>query len=208
VKNLDIKITILGMILCNVGLIGMIGCKKVEPPPPKPVNDVSERVFHSTGTIANIFYYENGYDKFFYDVQFNFTDGSVIKMDRLSCDHLPQIGESGKLYFDKGWEDKNIKMQQRADYLWVSDKKRKIEKSRIVFKTEDLLVAEVSKQHEWIDANNSSPNVFQLVLIKLDNKIITTGRFNESNKWQIETDKGRKSFNKYPSFKVIEWKEI
>jgi len=207
-KNLDFKITMLVMLLFPIWMMNLIGCKRVEPEPPKPVNDTSERVFHSTGTIANIFYNDDGYDKFFYAVQFNFTDGSVIKMNRMECDHLPQIGESGKLYLDSGWEDKSIPMRQRADYLWIRDKKSKIEKSKITFKAETPVVKEVSKQNEWIDANNSSPNVFQLVLIKLDNKIITTGRFNESNEWQIETDKGRKSFNKYPSFKVIEWKEI
>lgn len=208
-KNLDIKITILGMILFNVGLMGIIGCKQVTPPPPKPVNDTSERALFYTGTILNIHYYGYGNIKFFHRVQFNFADGSVIKMDRMECDHLPKIGEHGKLYIQSGWDGKSISDVQRGDYLWIrSGKKKRITIKIPMEETTVEEIAKVSEQQGWQDANNSSPNVYQLVLIKLSNKLITTGRFNEHNEWQIETDKGRSSFNKYPRFKVIEWKEF
>ena len=40
---------------------------------------------------------------------------------------------------------------------------------------------QIETKQRWQDAKNSSPNVYQLVLIKLNNEIITTGRFNEQN---------------------------
>ncbi len=198
--------------------IGIVGCStKTEPSEPvrpiKVVNNISDHTLYHTGTITDIHYYEDGYKDFFKNVQYNFKDGSVIFMDRVKCDHLPKIGEYGKLYVTNTWKQyfNNYNYIQNADYLWMKDEtvKKVIEPIEThVVKISTVEKKETLKEYKWTDANYSSPNVYQLVLIKLDDKVITTGRLDENEEWKIETDKKRSKFNKYPSFKVVEWKEL
>ena len=95
------------------------------------------------------------------------------------------------------------------DYRWIKDE------TKIDAPTADTPVINISakveklqEEYAWKDVIDFTPNIYQLVLIKLDNDIITTGRFNEHGKWQIEIDRGRSRFDKYPDFKVVKWKEI
>lgn len=221
-KNLDFKIMILAMMIFSFWMVSLVGCVKVEPeskPLIRSVNDTFGYALYHEGLIANINYNEEGNYKYFINIQYTFIDGTVIRMNTMRCDHLPKIGERGKLYV-KHYSDESDYVEKRCGssiqngmFLWIKDGKKEVKKSKegIMIKlpmVEVARVVEVSKQYEWTDASSVSPDVYKLVIIKLNNKIITTGRFNENNEWQIETDKGRKSFNKYPTFKVVEWKEF
>lgn len=64
----------------------------------------------------------------------------------------------------------------------------------------------ITKKYDWKRSFNGKPAVYQLVLIKLDNNIITTGRFTNKNEWKIEADKMK--YNGGRSVKVASWKEI
>lgn len=214
-KNFNFKITILAMIIFCLWMVNIVGCSETTPPKPKPINDISEHTLFHTGTITNIYYNEDGSKVWFHNVQYNFDDGSVFRMDRIKSDHRPKIGEYGSLYIENGYKDWNHSYIQNGNYLWIKDDIFKLpstvslkEISWDIGITSTPKIEKETKKHGWEDATFSTPNVYQLVLIKLDNTIITTGRYNEHNKWQIETDKGRGRFDKYPSFKVIEWKEI
>jgi hypothetical protein len=223
-KNFDFKINVLAMMVFCFWLIGIIGCK-IEPSPPlkDPMTNLSEHILYTTGTITAISYFGHTHGihpsdvpmAHFHDIQFSFDNGASIKMYRVLLKSAPKIGEQGDLYIIR---NKNIKIDnfwelKEVDFLWVKNGKEKIKKTTTVNINREIVspvarVKEASKQYEWNDASSVSPDVYKLVIIKLDNKIITTGRFNENNEWQIETDKGRRSFNKYPNFKVVEWKEF
>ncbi|KKL87567.1 hypothetical protein LCGC14_1933450, partial [marine sediment metagenome] len=45
----------------------------------KTINDISEHTLFHTGTIAGIIYDRHGSYEWFYEVQYTFTDGSVIR---------------------------------------------------------------------------------------------------------------------------------
>ena len=57
-----------------------------------------------------------------------------------------------------------------------------------------------------------SSTVVKIHRIEFDNEPLDFMTFEQMdvkyNKWQIETDKARSRFNKYPDFKVVEWKEF
>ncbi len=216
-KNADFKITVLGMMLFAFWVVNLIGCESTTPPKPsKSFNDISEHALYHTGTIANINYHEDGTFIWYHDTQYTFTDGSVIRMDRIKCDHLPKIGEHGSLYVKKHYKDRNSNYMQNGDFLWIKDEETKISTSikdekPIVFipsiTTISLSVeeSETLKKYDWKKAIHSKPPIYELVLLRLDNDIITTGRFNEKNEWVLETDRLTGGF---PIDNIIDWKEV
>ncbi len=203
----------------------LMGCEVSTEPdgPPKPFNDVSQHTLYHTGTIVDICYYTEGTQTWFVNVQYDFDDGSVIRMDLVKSDHLPKIGEHGSLYVENRYKDWNGSYIQNGNYLWIKDgtelaeliKKRIEDEGGISFEfemapapsVEEVRIFKTPKKYNWRDVFNPPP-VYQLVLIKLDNGIITTGRFTDENEWKIEIDRKRNKFNKYQSFKVAEWKEF
>ncbi len=79
----------------------------------------------------------------------------------------------------------------------------KTEKPKIV---EKIITKIVIKHYEWKSQLNCKPSIYQLVLIKLDNGIITTGRLNNKDEWKIETDKNKILGGR--TVEVVSWKEI
>lgn len=191
-------------------VMGIVGCasKKEPPKPPKPINDISEHILYHTGTITNIYYHQAGSKIYFYNVQYDFDDGSVIRMRLLKCDHLPKIGEYGNLYVEEYYKSRNYSHIQNGSFLWIKDGAIKRVKKIVTPKVALGKEIKINDEYKWNDASSVSPDVYKLVIIRLDNKIITTGRLDDNNEWQIETDKGKRSFNKYSNFKVVEWKKF
>jgi hypothetical protein len=217
-KNFDFKINVLAMMVFCLWLVNIIGCKQATPDV-LPASDPSRHVHYHTGIIEALHYYDcvhgihaDKYEPHIHGFQITFSDGVVIRTNRLFVAHAPKIGDKGSLYVitEKNIKKDDVWKMSTADFYWEKEGEENKKIVKVFDIPKEIIKAEtpVVKENEWQEANNSSPDVYQLVLIKLDNKIITTGRFNESNEWQIETDKGRKSFNKYPSFKVVEWKEL
>jgi hypothetical protein len=211
------KMTILYLLMFCISLPVFSGCSSSPPLTPKAVNDTSDYELFHTGTITNIYYNSVGYQSWFCRVQYNFADGSVIKMNNVKCDHLPKIGEQGSLYISREWANLSHAYKQQAYYLWIKDGEEVVEVVEVVeklgrieipvVKTEEI--KEEIKLSKWKDSRFSFPNVYQLVLIKLDNEIITTGRINEDKEWKIEIfrkEKGR--YNRNSNFEVIEWKKL
>jgi len=60
---------------------------------------------------------------------------------------------------------------------------------------------------KWFRSDIYKPEVYKLVLLKLDDGIITTGRINVKGQWKLETDKNKMSGGR-PITNVEEWKEF
>lgn len=71
---------------------------------------------------------------------------------------------------------------------------------------EKVITKIVTEKYDWKKTLNHKPTAYQLVLIKLHNDIITTGRLTDQNEWKIEIDKMR--YKGGSSVEVVSWKEI
>ena len=143
-----------------------------------------------------------------------FYDGTEIAIGRIRNIGIIKVGQKGTLYKnDKGNHDYNSWFQWIITQEAPVNTNAEIRVPTARFAIEDLKVEEpkivekiVVKKHEWKRAAVYKPTVYQLVLIRLDNGIITTGRFTDDSKWRLETNKNKRS--KIYSVEVVDWKEL
>lgn len=224
-KSTGSKIVIVCLMFATLALVSaiIIGCaESAPPPPPKPINDISEHSLYHTGTVVGIDHGDTGFSNssYFYYVQYSFDDGTVIRMFKLKCDHIPKVGEYGNLYIEDQYKNYSHTRIHRGHFLWIKDIKlldlpaetESIDVGKMVAKAKQKHIKaeinETPKKIHWKDADYFFPNIYELVLIKLDDDIITTGRLTDENQWKIEIDKKRSKFNKYQNARVVKWKEL
>lgn len=186
----------------------MGGCKRAE--------ESSKWTKYYSGAIAEIFFFEDGSRDWFWEVQINFVDGKVIRMDRLQSEDVPTIGEIGILWVKSYYADRSDSSIQNGDFKWAKEisqsvrflSKKKESSTEIISRTMPIPTTLVLKTViTWKDPYSISPVPHVTVLVKLENGIITTAYLTQRGDWKAELFKNKMSGG--TSLRDVEaWKEV
>jgi len=217
---------------CFMLIITLVsGCFEEEPPASK-----WEWTIHHTGEISNIYYFDQACSKHFHEVQLNFTDGSIIRIKKLVCDHLPKVGEKGDLYVRVKSTTYNYSRVQKNDFKWetttsasaidrsakrgrrsVADEAmhrdptfieaQKREREHKEYKEVRALMELAREKPTWEKYNSViKPSPDVPVLVKLHDDIITVAHLNERGEWKLEVNNGKALGG--PTADIKEWREL
>jgi hypothetical protein len=139
------------------------------------------------------------------DYIFNVNDTRIIAGQLKRFEPII-LGSTGTLY-----KYNNDKEDVYSWFLWANSKKlikpKTEQKQTKPFIEKHTEIAPVIEYKEWNRSYSSKPTPYKTVLLRLEDKIITTGYVDKNNNWKLEFYKNR--VNGGMSLQnVVEWKEI
>jgi len=99
--------------------------------------------------------------------------------------------------------------QPQEDNTAITQKIKDINEAEIKLKQEKNKINALSKelQNSWKRAEIYKPSIYKVVLVRLDNEIITTAYFTNKKEWKLEFFKNKMNGG-IPLRNVIDWKEL
>ena len=214
-KEIRLSYTFVGLLTIAffAALLAMVGpfiqgcC--FNTPPTDPNSDPNDlwTLYHS-GTISKIDFFEGeGNEKYYWNSQFTFDDGMVIKMDRLESKHHPKIGEFGHLFVDSRYKDNNHSQIQNGDFKWIRMIPVEPEPKILSVKVAPEKQQKETMNNSWKNPSIKMPIYGQPVIAKLKDGSFAMVYLNKKEEWKLDVNKNKISGG-MSIRNVVEWKEV
>ncbi len=146
-----------------------------------------------------------------------FKKGKTIQLRKIRNPEKIKVGSYGKLY-----KYNTTSNNKKAWFQWIPEKiieekinpvdnfyvaKKVVELEKAIIVVSKIKKPIIKEKYEWKRAALSKSKIYETVLLKLEDGIITTGYLNNKEEWKLEFYKNKINGG-MPLSNVVEWKEI